>query len=149
MIFLLIGLCYDWRHQKKCFKHLDHKIVKENQNRRISKSEPRSPPPPPTSIQLPIIKPKAPPPPPPLTSVPYLPPIRSQSQPPPNNRVSSPPLIPPQTRVSRPPEPPPPVPLSPPAAKGGTSNGPPVVPYSTRPHISEVAYLKKKFEDTS
>ena len=149
MILLLIGLCYDWRHQKKCFQHVtDHKIIEDRRHRRISKSEPRTPP---QSIQLPIIKPKAPPPPPPLT-VPYLPPMRSQSQPPMpiNNRVSNPP--PPKAElfrtVSRPSDPPPPVPMSPPKTHQA-SNGPPVVPYGTRPHISEVAYLKKKFEEES
>ena len=165
VISLLIGLCYDWRHQKKCFKHVtDQKIIDERRHRRISKSEPRSPTPP--SIPLPIIKPKGPPPPPPLT-IPYLPPMRSQSQPP-NNRVISPPppSIPPKPefRISRPSDPPPPVPMSPPRTSNGipgvpngqsgvltsppgVPNGPPVVPYGTRPHISEVAYLKKKFED--
>ena len=148
VILLLIGLCYDWRHQKKCFQHVtDHKIIEDSRHRRISKSEPRTPP---QSIQLPIIKPKAPPPPPPLT-VPYLPPMRSQSQPPMpiNNRIISNPSPPkPEFRISRPSDPPPPVPMSPPKTHQA-SNGPPVVPYGTRPHISEVAYLKKKFEEES
>ena len=152
-MFLITFLCYDWKHKKKCFKHITPKfsgtIIQTNtHHRRISKSEPRTPP---QSIQLPIIKPKAPPPPPPLT-VPYLPPMRSQSQPPMpiNNRVSNPPPPKPELfrTVSRPSDPPPPVPMSPPKTHQA-SNGPPVVPYGTRPHISEVAYLKKKFEEES
>ena len=141
MISLLIGLCYDWRHRKKCFTHVTgQNIIDERRHRRISKSEPRSPTPP--SIPLPIIKPKAPPPPPPLT-IPYLPPMRSQSQPP-TSKV--PPK--PDFRISRPSDPPPPIPMSPKSnGPTGVTNGPPVVPYGTRPHISEVAYLKKKFED--
>ena len=117
-----------------------------------------------------ISKPKGPPPPPPLGVAPYLPPLRSQSQPPPMVRFSSiefssPPKPiyykpanqtcwyqrpPEQVHINRPMEPPPPVPPSVnqedqlPIVKS-----PPKVPYDTRPQLSDVAYLKKKFEEKS
>ena len=86
-LFLITFLCYDWKHKKKCFKHITPKfsgtIIQTNtHHRRISKSEPRNC----NSIHemaiinntnnstthnnqdvsRPIIKPKNPPPPPPL-----------------------------------------------------------------------------------
>ena len=147
---LFITLCYDWRHQKKCFKHVE---TIRSTRQRLSKSEPKSPPPSRPVSPKPVQKVKPPPPPPPLVP-PYLPPLRSQSQPPPIVRLSSLensriPNQSPIVRLSslessripnnfRPPDPPPPIPQSPP---------PPKVPYHTRPNISDVAYLKKKFED--
>ena len=86
-LFLITFLCYDWKHKKKCFKHITPKfsgtIIQTNtHHRRISKSEPRNC----NSIHemaiinntnnstthnnqdisRPIVKPKNPPPPPPL-----------------------------------------------------------------------------------
>ena len=101
----MIFLCYDWKHKKKCFKHITTEIAgtiietkahhtgspKANGDfRRISKSEPRCTT---TSNSIhemkPVLhKPKGPPPPPPLVP-PYLPPMRSLSQPPPRgDRIS-------------------------------------------------------------
>ena len=89
-LILSTFLGYDWKHKKKCFKHItEHAgtIIETNsRHRRVSKSEPRTVMAGSTSIHemkpVKILKPKGPPPPPPTGVVPYLPPMRSLSQPP-------------------------------------------------------------------
>lgn len=153
ILALLIGLCYDWRHNKKCFKHVTEHHKTSFQ--RISKSEPRSPEPSPRPLSPPVPparvqKAKAPAPAPPLVA-PYLPPMRSQSQPPPPSfeKLNSFEMSP-RSSIQRPTEPPPPIPLiSPVSPVANAKSPPPPVPYNTRPNISEVAYLKKKFEESN
>ena len=159
IIALLAGLCYDWNHDKKCYKHVSNSVI-ETSHVRISKSEPRTPPPlsnsRPTSPKTAVLNHRASmkspaPPPPPVP--PYVPPsIRSHSQPPPislpslrlSSGLASPPIN------FRPPDPPPPVPdLIRNDATSPRLKSPPTVPYNTRPHVSQVAYLAKKFESKS
>lgn len=85
VVALTIILCWDWRHDRKCFKHITHakELIRAESHQQLNRrrrqsgnnsgtskriysvTNPSSPPPLPPSAR-PLVRPRAPPPPPPL-----------------------------------------------------------------------------------